>query len=394
MMKPSKASHGPGRPPEHCFEDDLNILLAFARCGAVSGRRDLMEVLSLDKDSVNKALATLTEPSDVDAEAVFVVENAYAGRLRRIGDGSPLLAKRPRLTTEQANAYCEALDRLGIPRDDERRAALERAVYPKGYRHPVSIQERMTTDGELHALEVCAASIVRARGVQKEDSASDDRETRNKVRQPVVTFSYASKNRTGNRTSKQRHVVPLALRLFNGTWQVDAYDLDRKAARTFVARNMGDTELSEQTAVAIISSIDADDGNRVMITCADMDTAHELLALNEARLEETADGALHAWQLAPQASHPPHGFHILRGRENQPRHHRDSQEGPRARAETGLHLARCSMHVESYDGAARTCCPRGPAHHTLSLSGSRAMTPDSGQPCRHPTSTRSSSASS
>lgn len=74
------------------------------------------------KDSVNKALATLTEPSDVDAEAVFVVENAYAGRLRRIGDGSPLLAKRPRLTTEQANAYCEALDRLGIPRDDERRA--------------------------------------------------------------------------------------------------------------------------------------------------------------------------------------------------------------------------------------------------------------------------------
>ena len=98
MMKPSKASHGPGRPPEHCFEDDLNILLALARCGAVSGRRDLMEVLSLDKDSVNKALATLTEPSDVDAEAVFVVENAYAGRLRRIGDGSPLLAKRPRLT--------------------------------------------------------------------------------------------------------------------------------------------------------------------------------------------------------------------------------------------------------------------------------------------------------
>ena len=82
----------------------------------------------------------------------------------------------------------------------------------------------------------------------------------------------------------------MALRLFNGTWQVDAYDLDRKAARTFVARNMGDTELSEQTAVAIISSIDADDGNRVMITCADMDTAHELLALNEARLEETADG--------------------------------------------------------------------------------------------------------
>ena len=162
MMKPSKASHGPGRPPEHCFEDDLNILLAFARCGAVSGRRDLMEVLSLDKDSVNKALATLTEPSDVDAEAVFVVENAYAGRLRRIGDGSPLLAKRPRLTTEQANAYCEALDRLGIPRDDERRAALERAVYPKGYRHPASIQERMTTDGELHALEVCATSIVRA----------------------------------------------------------------------------------------------------------------------------------------------------------------------------------------------------------------------------------------
>lgn len=290
MMKPSKASHGPGRPPEHCFEDDLNVLLAFARCGAVSGRRDLMEVLSLDKDSVNKALATLTEPSDVDAEAVFVVENAYAGRLRRIGDGSPLLAKRPRLTTEQANAYCEALDRLGIPRDDERRAALERAVYPKGYRHPASIQERMTTDGELHALEVCATSIVRARGVQKEDSVSDDRETRNKVRQPVVTFSYASKNRTGNRTSEQRHVVPLALRLFNGTWQVDAYDLDRKAARTFVARNMGDTELSEQTAVAIISSIDADDGNRVMITCADMDTAHELLALNEARLEETADG--------------------------------------------------------------------------------------------------------
>lgn len=89
MMKPSKASHGPGRPPEHCFEDDLNILLAFARYGAVSGRRDLMEVLSLDKDSVNKALATLTEPSDVDAEAVFVVENAYAGRRGASETGRP-----------------------------------------------------------------------------------------------------------------------------------------------------------------------------------------------------------------------------------------------------------------------------------------------------------------
>lgn len=175
MMKPSKASHGPGRPPEHCFEDDLNILLAFARYGAVSGRRDLMEVLSLDQGqrkqgSRNAHRAQRRRCRGRLCRGKRLRRQAAAHRRR-----SPLLAKRPRLTTEQANAYCEALDRLGIPRDDERRAALERAVYPKGYRHPASIQERMTTGGELHALEVCATSIVRARGVQKEDSASDDR---------------------------------------------------------------------------------------------------------------------------------------------------------------------------------------------------------------------------
>lgn len=277
---PTDKGRGPGRPVDHRLASDLDIVAAFARKNAISSLKDLVEVLSLDKDRVKNALKNITEPDDDPAGPVFSLEDVYPGRKRRIGDFT-LINKRPRLTNEQADALCDALDRLGIARDNERRLRLESAVFPKDYVRPEAVQERMTTDAELAALDACATSIVRATDIPNKKA---------EARQPIVTFTYTGRNdEKAREQSRERHVIPLSLRLLGGTWQIDAFDLDNQRAQTFVAADMASVSLSDETGDAIISSIDDDESRRVNITCADEETAHTLLALNEARLEEGKD---------------------------------------------------------------------------------------------------------
>lgn len=280
--KPARTKKGPGRPDDHRLTDDLDIICAFTRRGAVSSQKDLAEALSVDKDRIREALRNLTELSDDECGPIFSVEDVFPGRKRHLGQDTILpTGRRLRLTSEQADALCEALDRLGISRDDEQRTQLESAVFPTDYRRPEERWERTTTDAELATLRACATSIVRATAISNR---------KNEVRQPVITFSYVGKNdEKASERIKERHVIPLSLRLLNGVWQVDAFDLDNRRAQTFVARSMTNTTLSDKTGDAIISSIDDDESNRVNITCADMETVHKLLALNEARLEEGKD---------------------------------------------------------------------------------------------------------
>ena len=47
---PTDKGRGPGRPVDHRLASDLDIVAAFARKNAVSSLKDLVEVLSLDKD--------------------------------------------------------------------------------------------------------------------------------------------------------------------------------------------------------------------------------------------------------------------------------------------------------------------------------------------------------
>lgn len=130
-----------------------------------------------------------------------------------------------RFTRGEAAAVEDALDLLGLPRDDALRDDVRAAYGPSGVDELGAAASRERVDaslahGQSEILEACSHALIEEAG---------------------LAFGY----RGGSAGApERRHVKPLALRVESERWYLDAYDYDREAGRTFRIDRMADPHVT------------------------------------------------------------------------------------------------------------------------------------------------------
>lgn len=188
------------------------------------------------QDTAGGTASQTREETDAATDPILPLYASEDGRtFTRMGieGGRRLLPLR--LTPAQAETLDRALDRLGIPQANELRLSLRNAFWPQPTEASGEAAARDADAGTklsaaTHALLTCAMSIARAV----------------KTAQPIVTFGYRGDN---DLLTRGRRTLPQSLRLTDGRWAVDAYDLDARGTRTFLAERMTDAHLSAKTAL-------------------------------------------------------------------------------------------------------------------------------------------------
>ena len=193
-----------------------------------------------------------------------------------------------RLTHDQSVALDAALDRLGLPGDGGVRVSLRKAFWPvspsqddvdaraqndRGGSEDNRSNSPNNTGGDgsepesspravADALLACGLSMARAQAPTRSRTQAPPRHDPHA--QPIVTFGYRGDNDLRPRT---RRVLPKGVRIVDGRWVVDAYDLDARSMRTFRAERMTGASLSQETASAPRRPDTTPDGGFVRLIC-------------------------------------------------------------------------------------------------------------------------------
>lgn len=261
---------GRGRPVEHRLGEDIATICALARPEATTSPSDLAALLGVTQARASEIVDSLSVESVDDANADAVEGPLLplcgvggGGRVRRLTATGGARYPALRLTPAQALATAAALDRVGITPGTDLRSRLEAAFFPRDAQS--GNKEARTADapddtpstGEEHltALMTCATSL--ARTVATDDAAS--------VRGPVVDFRYRG---TNDLLARSRRFVPLGLRVQDGSWVVDGFDLDARAARSFRAANMTDARILDREATVPLTNSERPDGGSVVLSCS------------------------------------------------------------------------------------------------------------------------------
>lgn len=298
--KTSKArkKSGPGRPPENRLGEDLAVYHAFMRPGAVTSAEDLAQLLRITPERAEEILDEFKKDSSENFGALIPSTD------RGEGDGK-LTLPRPlesthglRLTQEQADACSNALDRLGFDEDDERRVALEEALFPKDYERRNKVECEPVSKETRDVLLVFARSMC---------SAKSDPQNPGQVRQRLVEFQYKGKN---DHMSKPRQLAPFSLEVGQeGIWHVWGYDYDAKTLRSFELndivinegspRLLGDKDDKNPRHIPFIdtrASDSAEDSHVVCVAC-DPEVQGRLLSIEGAKLVKYEDESHGGWTL-------------------------------------------------------------------------------------------------
>lgn len=285
-MTKAKGGRGPGRPKEHRLSEDLAIACALSREHTTTSYADLADLLQIgDEDRVKEVVAGLSEgagPDGTDAPYVALIVDDD-GRITVSSSGSENSLKGLRLSVDQANACCQALDRLGIPRSDSRRAGFEERLYPTGFETPPQTQRPLLSESEFSYLRQCALSIVGAEPGKNPDYS----------RQEVVKFTYKGENDVDFDKGKPCHGIPLAINLKEGSWSVDMFDMEAHGVRTYQLGRISELDYKDTRAEAVVSKPLWDDDKYVEVTCLEDDydyTLHILLSLDGAVESAPEDG--------------------------------------------------------------------------------------------------------
>lgn len=284
-MTKAIGKRGPGRPKEHRLGEDLAVACALSREHTITSYADLADLLQISDENrvkeIVKGLAEGTGPDGTDAPYIALIDNED-GKIIISSSGQENSLKGWRLSVDQANACCQALDRLGVPRSDSRRAGLEKRLYPTEFEMPKQTQKPLLSETEFAYLRTCALSIVGA-----EPGKNLDR-----TRQDVVKFTYNGKNDVDMK-NMQRQCIPLSISLKEGSWFIDMYDTAAHDVRTYDLDSISDLDYNDTRAEAIVSMPIWDDDKYVVVTCLEDDydyTLHTLLSLNGAIEGAKEDG--------------------------------------------------------------------------------------------------------
>lgn len=265
--EPSLKKRGRGRPAERRLGENLAVAFALASEGATTSPADLTRLLGITGQRAQAILDGFAQGLSAGSapEPIIAFYHQADGSVSRVAAGEHL--RRLRLTKEQADACAEALDLLGFAQDDPTRALFEESLFPIGYEREGEAAKPMCEPETHEALMLCARSI--AGGTRSPESQNGT-----EVLQLPLTFTYQGKNDTMPRS---RRFVPLSLRLTDGEWYVDGYDLDARAARTFRADGMRAPELGKKPVAALATNTEKPDCGYVELSCTP-EAARQVLA--------------------------------------------------------------------------------------------------------------------
>jgi proteasome accessory factor B len=156
-------------------------------------------------------LLYLIETTTTDADATLPVYADDAGTTLGLLSDSGVRGRPLRLSRHEARALLAALDYLGMPEDDRTRQAIMTSLAP---RHADAdeldaLVSPCGTTGVASVVETCSRAIVGHR---------------------LLGFSYRG---SVDVSPQPRRVEPRLVRQADGTWYLEAIDLDRAAVRTF-----------------------------------------------------------------------------------------------------------------------------------------------------------------
>ena len=265
--EPVRKKRGRGRPAEHRLGESLAVAFALASEGATTSPADLALLLGITEGRAQEILDGFAQgvSGGTSPEPIIAFYHQEDGSVARVAGGEHL--RRLRLTTEQADACADALDLLGFCRQDPMRGRFEESLFPIGYVREGEAEKPICTPEAREAIALCARSI--AGGARSPESQNGT-----EVLQTPLTFTYQGKNDAMPRT---RRFVPLSLRLTDGEWYVDGYDLDAHAARTFRAEGMKNPELGKKPVRALATNTERPDCGYVELSCTH-EAARQVLA--------------------------------------------------------------------------------------------------------------------
>lgn len=195
--------------------DSINASVVATRLGIpIERARHLLHLLLMaGGETLACALPLSTATTDAVTLQALVARSVH---------GRPL-----RLTHSEAQALDAAFERAGLLPDDSLRNTIQQALYPCTYKTD-DIRATLTESSETlsEQLDGLSRAILARLPIEFDYHASPAEHTlkRTQACKPALTH---------------RHVGPLALRHERDCWYLDAYDLDRKAPRSFRVDRMG-----------------------------------------------------------------------------------------------------------------------------------------------------------
>ena len=179
--------------------------------------------LGVAPERARKLLSLVMSSSVGDGAGLPLVEDGEDEISLLLDEG--MRGRAVRLTRAEALALAAALDRIGVGRDDPVRLSVEEALFSS----PVDENqvERLLGAGRAPSggtLMTCASAIYERR---------------------ALVFCYRGAQDMGQ---ARRTVLPRGLRSEEDSWYLDAWDLDRRAERTFRLDRMSDVEVTPAPA--------------------------------------------------------------------------------------------------------------------------------------------------
>lgn len=256
-MRPDNGRRG--RPSTRRLADELAVLGALGGDGARLSLDALCEYLCMDELQARKLVEILSCSSAADATqdagplaSLYLADEGAGINWARAGSSGAWPGLR--LTEPQAQAVERAFDLLGVGVNNDLRTRCARAFYPPSM-SPAPTGERPIEPGAAAGVIVCALSLARAQEADEEASVS----------QPVVIFTYRGTN--DSVIARGRRVVPRLIRIDQGRWLVDAFDLDARATRTFFASQMESCSCTREERVVPAGRVERPDGGCVRLRC-------------------------------------------------------------------------------------------------------------------------------
>lgn len=194
----------------------LVLLSALERENDTLTREGVMERLGVGEDEAARLMDLLVEVAATEGSYVALAEGDD-GRSVTLAYGGGTHGKQVRLTRGETFALLAAMDQVGIPEDDPTREQV-RATLMSPAVEPADVERSSSplgSVGEARTVGACVSAIV--------DGLA-------------LAMDYRG---AGDPAPRVRSVVPRALRQREGAWYLDAWDLDRGAARVFRLDRMG-----------------------------------------------------------------------------------------------------------------------------------------------------------
>ena len=213
-------ARGIGRPGALDEARSLVALVSsLSEAGDALSTSAVAERLGVSGEEADKLVELVLSSTLEDGVGLPLVDEG--GELTLVSSGG-VRGRRLRLTRDETLALASALERLGVPEDDPLRRTLDESLSAEAIDADL-VRALMAGAEGSETLSATLSACGHAAAERRE-----------------LFFLYA---KPGGSQPEQRRVVPRSLRADDGTWLLDAYDVDRRGERSFRLDRMSGVSL-------------------------------------------------------------------------------------------------------------------------------------------------------